>query len=186
MSTEPDAATTAVSSAESSAVVARLSEPDTERALLRLLDKLDKVEAMVDALGTLGQRMPVLAEGLGESAAWAYDQARAEGVEPIETGKRAAGIALQAAKPEMLDMVEKLMAKSGKLTKLLDLLDDIPEDDLAAVTTALVETRKEPTRMVTPLMALFKMGDPDLQRAIGFTMELGKRLGRILRDNEPT
>lgn len=162
----------------------RLADPATEQQLHRLLDRLDKVEAMVDTLGTFGQRLPVIAEALGESAAWAYDHARDRGVEPIEAGQRAAELALTAAHPETMDLVQRLVDKRETLGRVLDALDAVSDDDITAVSTALVETRKQPTMRVTPLMALFKMGDPDLQRALWFTIELGKKLGAILRDNE--
>ena len=176
---------TAPSSPVPASVAARLAEPGVEQALHRLIDRLDKVEAMVDALGTFGQRIPVIAEAMGDTAAWAYDQAKDQGIEPIEAGQRAASLALTAAKPEVMDLAERLVAKRDTLGRVLDALDAFDDEDISAVTTALVETRKQHIMPVTPLMALFKMSDPDLQRAIGFTIELGKKLGRILRDNDP-
>lgn len=49
-----------------------------------------------------------------------------------------------------------------------------------AATTALVETRKLPSEPVGLFGALKKMGDPDVQRAVGFSLALAKRFGQLL------
>ena len=159
---------------------ARLADAETQRALGRLLDRLDKAEAMIDALGTLGQRLPILADAAGTSAAWAYDQAVAHGVDPIPTGQRTAKLALAAASPELLDLAERLVAKSATLSAVLDALDEIDDADLSATANALVQTRASPIPQVGPISAFFRLGDPDVKRAIGFSLELAKRVGAIL------
>lgn len=202
-----------------SAVAARASEAEVEAALLRLLDRLDKVEAMVEALGTFGQRLPTLADAVGSTAAWAWQKAEERGIDPIQTGQRTAELALTAADPEMIALLERLVANRVALAVAVDALEAIDEDDLRTVTTqgaaltgslaallrtpelaklldasadpkalgtaqaattALVETRSHPIEPVGAFGAFLKLGDPDVKRAVGFSLALAKRFGQLL------
>jgi len=153
--------------------------------------RLDRLEAMIDTLGTLGQRMPVIADGAAATATWAWGQAEARGIDPIATGQRAAELALVAADPEMLALLERLAAKRGALSAAVDALDAIDEEDLTTVaahgaqmtgTLAALLRAPEGTEIepVGPFRALRKLGDIDVKRALGFGLALAKRVGQLL------
>ena len=160
--------------------VAQLGDPEVQAGLGRILERLDKVEAMIEAMGTFGQRLPALGEALGRVASQGYEQAKARGIDPVATGQRALELGLTAAQPQTLDLLEKLLAKQGTLLALLEAADGLDDDQLATVGTALVETWRSPIPMAGPLRALFAMGDPDIMRTIGFSLEFAKKLGSKL------
>jgi uncharacterized protein YjgD (DUF1641 family) len=193
---------------------------DTIGAFARLADRLERIEAMIEAFGTLAERLPVIADAAGTTATWAWQQAEQRGIDPIETGRRAAELGATLARPEGLALAERLLAKRALLEQTLDAIDAVPEEDLLAVaqhgaaltgrlaallrtpeltrlieaggdpsalataeaaTTALVETRKATIEPVGPFGALRKLGDPDVQRAVGFSLALAKRFGQVLK-----
>ncbi|MEO0603651.1 MAG: DUF1641 domain-containing protein [Myxococcota bacterium] len=164
------------------AMVPQLHDPEVQAGLGRILDRLDKVEAMVEALGTFGQRIPAIGDAIGTVARMGYTQAKERGIDPIATGQRALDVGLSAASPETFDLLEKLLSKQGTLSSLLDAVDGLEDDEIASVGTALVETYRAPIQMAGPLKALFALGDPDVMRTVGFTLEFARRLGSKLGD----
>lgn len=185
----------------------------------RLADRIDRIEAMVDAFGTFAERLPVITDAAATGASWAWSQAEQRGIDPIATGQKAAELGLVMALPENLALAERLVASRSMLKLALDALDTVDPADLEVVakqgaslthtlaavlrapelarlltagadpgalgtaeaaTTALVETRKGPVEPVGMFGALRKMGDPDVQRAVGFTLALAKRFGQLL------
>lgn len=187
----------------------RTTDPRVHDAMDRILGRIDKLEAMIDTLGTFGQRLPVIADAAGTTASWAWDQAVAQGIDPIAAGQRTAALALAAGQPdnlalaerllarggtlsatldaldevddaELIGLLQRLLARRGTLTALLDALDQLDDADVQAAANALVATRREPSPQVGPIAAFFRLGDPDVKRAIGFSLELAKRLGAIL------
>ncbi|MEN0067895.1 MAG: hypothetical protein AAGA48_37545 [Myxococcota bacterium] len=161
--------------------VAQLHDPDVQAGLGRILERIDRVEAMVEALGTFAERLPVIGDAMGHMARLGYEQAQAKGIDPIATGQRALDLGLSAASPQTFDLLEKLLQKQGTLMALLDAVEDLEDDNLAAVGTALVETYRSPIPMAGPLRAFFALGDPDIMRTVGFTLEFAKKLGSKLR-----
>lgn len=201
------------------AAPAQLADPAVQEGLGELLERLDKATAMVDALGTLAERLPTVGDAVATSASWVWEQAEDAGIDPLATGKRAAALSLELAKPENIDLAERLLARKGDLLLLLDAAETIEHDDLLvlttqgagltkkmaamlklpelarlldagadaaalstaeAATTALVQTRAEAIEPVGLFGVLGKMGDPDVQRAVGFTFALAKRFGQLL------
>lgn len=187
--------------------------------LAGLADRIDKIEAAVDAFGTLAQRLPVIADAAGDGATWAWQQAEASGVDPIRAGQQTAALAIELAREENLALVSRLLARRGSLEVALDALERVDEADLRTIatrgaalsrtlarllgsetlerlltvsadpealstaeraTTALVEARREPAESVGPFGALRKLGDPDVKRAVGFSLALAKRFGQLL------
>lgn len=73
------------------------------------------------------------------------------------------------------------MMRSPELARVLELgADPAALGTARQATTALVEARKAPIEPVGPFGALFKLGDVDVKRAIGFTLALAKRFGQLL------
>jgi len=196
-----------------------LSDAKVQQDLGELMQRLDKATAMVDALGTLSQKLPIFSDAAATTAGWAWSQAEAAGVDPIATGRRAAELSLVLAQEENLALVERLIARRGDLELLLDAAESVDADDLQTVatqgaaltkklavllktpelakvldatadptalstveaaTTALVASRSEKIEPVGLFGVLGKMGDPDVQRAVGFTFALAKRFGQVL------
>jgi len=196
-----------------------LADPQVQHDLGQLLTRLDKATAMIDALGTMAEKLPILSDAAATGAGWAWSQAEAQGIDPIATGRRAAELSLQLAHDDNIDLVERLLTRRGDVEMLLDAADTIDPDDLRTVatqgaaltkklatllkapelarvldatadptalstveaaTTALVASRSEKIESVGLFGVLGKMGDPDVQRAVGFTFALAKRFGQLL------
>jgi hypothetical protein len=74
-----------------------------------------------------------------------------------------------------------VLLKSPQLGRLLEATSNPATLSTAeAATTALVDVRAQPTEAVGLFAALRRMGDPDVQRAVGFTLGLAKRFGQLL------
>jgi len=209
----------ALASAAPAPALPALADPDVQEGLDQLLQRLDKATAMVDALGTFGQRLPIIADAAATGATWAWQQAEDAGIDPLQTGKKAAALSLELAHDDNLALVERLLAHKGDLLLLLDAAEAIDADDLKVVTTqgaaltkklaavlkapefaklldagadpsalstaeaattALVQTRGQAIESVGLFGVLGKMGDADVQRAVGFTFALAKRFGQLL------
>jgi uncharacterized protein YjgD (DUF1641 family) len=195
------------------------ADPDAAAAVDRLAARLDRIERLVEALGTLAERLPVLTDAAGTTATWAFRAAESRGIDPIAAGQDAADLGLELARPENLALVRRLLANKAALTAALDAVEAVDPADLTAVarsgaaltstlaatlrapelrglieassdptalatarsaTTALVEARKAPVESVGLFGAIRKMGDPDVQRAVGFGLALAKRFGQAL------
>lgn len=124
----------AISPAAGDTLGARVGDPAVRDGLARLLDRVENVEAMVDTLGTFASRVPVVADAAGTTAAWAWSEAEARGVDPIASGQRAAGLLVEASREENLALVERLLAKRATLESALDALDAVDPKDLDTVT----------------------------------------------------
>lgn len=99
--------------------------------------------------------------------------------------------AVEAIDPEDLRAVTKngaaltrtlaMVLRSPELAKLLEAgANPAALSTAEAATTALVEVRAQPPEQVGLFAAVRKMGDPDVQRAVGFTLGLAKRFGQLL------
>lgn len=137
--------------------------------LERLAGRVDRIEAAVDLVGHVAERMPVFTEAAGDLATWAYEQAVEAGVDPIQAGIDGARIALSAARPEKLALLErllgddtlallgKLLDRSDRLETLLSALDAVPADDLRVLA-------EQGAAMTSKLAALLQA--PELARLL--------------------
>jgi hypothetical protein len=74
-----------------------------------------------------------------------------------------------------------VLLRSPQLSRLLEATSNPATLSTAeAATTALVDVRAQPPEPVGLFAALRRMGDPDVQRAVGFTLGLAKRFGQLL------
>lgn len=90
----------------------------------------------------------------------------------------------------LVDVAQRTAGLSGRLAKLLAspaltrLLDAAAGDPVLGTaehaTTALVEARAKKPEAVGLFGVLGKLGDPDTQRAVGFTFAVLKRFGQLL------
>lgn len=198
------------------ALAPRGADPQAPHALA---DRLARLEAAIDAFGTLAQRLPTVADAAASGASWAWQQAEQRGVDPIAAASGAGELALELARAENLALAKRLLAQRRSLELALAAADSIDPADLEAITgragplthalanlvrapafgklvelgadpaalgtaqqatTALVEAKKAPIEPTGPFAALRKLGDPDVKRAIGFTLALAKRFGQLL------
>jgi uncharacterized protein YjgD (DUF1641 family) len=112
-----------------------MSDPDIAALLTQILERMDRLEARIDAIqGTtesvaqLGTRGPAFVEMVAESATYAYNQARDAGVDPIRTGEQGAALALKACAPEALRAVERILDRQALLHRTLDVVDALDAD----------------------------------------------------------
>lgn len=205
-----------------------MSEATTEELLNRVLERLDRMEARLDGLQgtlqlleTLSAKAPTLIEAAATTATWGWEQAEANGIDPIASGMAAAEIAIEAGKPASIATVKRLLAQQETLNKTLDTVDKLqkdgtldvlvehgatlaprlaqlvrspaytrlvdqaltesaPMDVVGAATTALVETRQAGFAPLGLFGQLGMLMDADVQKAIGFTLAVAKRLGQKL------
>ncbi len=136
------------------AVIGRLVERDNVQLLARLLDRADDLTLVLDLLARMDGALT--ASGLDRR------------VVAEKTVDMMALLAKVATSPEA-----EAFLKGGALEK-----ESI--DTLRKTTEALVATRQHPIAPVGLFGALGKMGDPDVQKAVGFTLALAKELGRRL------
>lgn len=218
------------------------------QALTALNERLDRLESRLDAAG-LGEgraealawalgglenvkaKAPVVTDAAATMANAALHGAADMGIDPVETGIWALGMAQKAASPEARAIAEKALdpanlalvervlehadllefaltmgaamsdalegrdiaaiaAKTGRLVAVLEspemdaLLDAVDGGVLKVAnegTTALVATRAEGFEPVGAIGAFFKLGDPDVKRAVGFGLAFAKRFGSRLQ-----
>lgn len=112
-----------------------MSEATTEELLTRVLERLDRLEARLDALrpatdllNTAAAKAPVMIDAAGSTASWAWRQAEAQGIDPIASGQAAAEVAIEAGRPESIATLKRLLAKQATLNKALDVADKLEAD----------------------------------------------------------
>lgn len=86
-----------------------------------------------------------------------------------QLGKVGPALAAHAASPEFEDLLDAFFRKEAPL-KLA-----------SAAGTAMVEAQAEPIQPAGAFGAFFRMGDPDIQRALGLILAIAKRFGQKLR-----
>ncbi|MEZ4318955.1 MAG: DUF1641 domain-containing protein [Myxococcota bacterium] len=186
-----------------------MSEPNTAELLTQVLERLDRLEKRIDAiqgttdaLAAVGDKIPVFVEMVGATASFAHHQAEAHGIDLVETGVSATDVALEASRPASIATVKRLLAKQALLHKTLDAVERLEADGTLDVlvdrgtsvapqlaktlgvaetaTTALVETQASGWPTLGLFGQLKAMMDPDVQKAIGFSLAIAKRFGQRL------
>ncbi len=85
---------------------------------------------------------------------------------------------LQKSAP-LLPKLARLLSRP-ELVALLDAVDGATLGVAAQATSALVESRAAPVAPVGPFGALMAMGQPDVQRAVGFALAVARKFGQRL------
>lgn len=178
--------------------------------LERLEQKLDALTEGLAALTSLSARAGLLAEAAGDTAAFAWREAEKAGVDPIERGQAGLELALRLSEPGTMALVGKLVDRTDALEAAVGALDGVSGADLARAmkattallanpdfqrlldaapaalavagpaTTALTETKRSGWEPKGPIGALMAISDPEVQRAVGFSLAVAKRLGKAL------
>lgn len=151
-------------------LVTTLGKPAHIEAAGRLAEKAmgqtELVEKALDAAPRLGKaldRLDLLEKVLDASG----------DVDPaaLETVVRQGG--------KMLGRIAKILS-SPEFQRLVDTADASTFDVATQATGALVATRANPPQPVGPFGALKAMNDPDVRKAVGFTLAVAKRFGQTL------
>lgn len=158
----------------------RLSDPQINKAINGLIDTLEQ------APGLISMFMDI-----------ADESARSANVGPVKLQDRIDGVAKLLEKvshPSTLGNLEKLLEISeqapGLMAMAVDTLDDVMQNSnsldpvnlafLKHVTEALTESIGEPPTKIGVFGMLRAINDPDRQKALGFLMNILKKLGNKL------
>lgn len=179
-------------------VQARLSEERTLMAIDRLLTRLDTIEEAVKGLEQTMQQGPGMVAMVADMADEAYSKADAAGVSIEARLKNALVIAEKLTSPEMVTKLDDLVAFTNQLPGLVAMTVDTVDEGMRKAR----ENGLEPETMVAwasqfgiamreaqnepaPKLGLFGMmralNDPDRQRALGFSLNFLKSLGRQMK-----
>lgn len=115
----------------------RLAEPAVAERLGGLLDRLDKIEALVDAFGTFATRLPQLGDMLGDTTAFVQREARARDLDPLERGPEWLALGQKALSRDQVARLDRLLDLAPRLDKLLDIAATVDPADLATLSAEL-------------------------------------------------
>ncbi len=146
-----------------------------ERRLARLEDFADRADAVV------AQAPPVIATVV-DTADGLVRRLSEAGVDVDDRMRIVLRVAERLTAPEALEAVVALLDRVDVLKTLLDagILDQGPVTIVASAGRALADAASEPPTSVGAWGAFRALGDPDVQRAVGFALRVAKILGRDL------
>jgi hypothetical protein len=164
-------------------VVERLQDQATAAALHRLLDHLDVLTRALELLAPLvaqAKELPGLVAMTMDSADELARQAHDSGIDIAAGVSRGASAALRFGAVMDAEKVRSLEAllRSG-------VLDPHALAAVGALARALQATAASQPSPVGPLGLLRAASDPDVQRALGFLVEFGRRFGKGLAQATP-
>ncbi len=133
-----------------------MGEQSTEALLREVLERLDRLEARMEAIQHTAdglrpavEKLPVVVDAAGTMAQTAYDEAVARGVDPIAASLTMAELAAEAARPEALATLQRLLARQALLHKTLDVVDRLEAE---GALDALMEKGAKVAPKLTKLM----------------------------------
>jgi uncharacterized protein YjgD (DUF1641 family) len=85
-------------------------------AFARLADRIDRIEAMVDALGTFAERLPTLTDAAGAGVAFAMREADARGIDPVTSGLKATELGVELLRPQNLELAGRMLSPENVAT----------------------------------------------------------------------
>ena len=164
----------------------RLQDPDTRAALVHLLDRLDTIERVVDALDRLEQQMPgavrVGADVLDEELTRAADR----GIVFDERAGEALRLAEKLTEPDTVDVLTRLIDRLDRLEALASMADQLPDAAMVAADSlddALTRAAERGVvvdeRAREGLMLLEKMTEPETAAALGAVLDRAEHLERL-------
>ena len=164
----------------------RLQDPDTRAALVHLLDRLDTIERVVDALDRIEQQMPGAvrtgADMLDEELTRAADR----GVVFDERAGEALRLAEKLTEPDTVDVLTRLIDRLDRLEALASMADQLPDAAMVAADSlddALTRAAERGVvvdeRAREGLMLLEKMTEPETAAALGAVLDRSEHLERL-------
>lgn len=176
----------------------KLRDERTLAAFEHLLDRIDALETTVNRLVMVMEQAPVHMAMLADIADEAYRKADQQGIRLEERLQTALAIANQLTAPEMAARVDSALKLVDQLPGIaamtVDTLDNAMQDAIAegldpqaightlvTASHALSETAasKAPARSGL-LSMLWSMRDPDILKALGFSLSFLKNWGKRL------
>ena len=164
----------------------RLRDPETARALNRLLDRLDTVERAIDTIERLETQLP---GGLATAADVADDEltrAADRGVVLDERAGEALTLAEKLTEPETVEVLTRLIDRLDQLEELAALADQLPGLTAAAVDTMDDALTRAADRGVVVderaregLQLLETLTEPETAEALGRLLDQSDRLAQL-------
>jgi AcrR family transcriptional regulator len=154
----------------------RLEDPRTATALHTLLDNAELIAVLIGGLDSLARKGEVIGDTLAEVLLEVRAATRASGLDPATTSR------------QLATLIPTLADASPAIQRILDSPIVVPEpiDVLSETAVALVRGLKAAqannTRVgITGLARATR--DPDVQRGLGFLIEVAREFGRVLDDD---
>lgn len=165
--------------AEVERLVERLAEPRTSAALHTLLDNIELLAVMVNGLDGLARKGEVIGDTLGE----VLHEVRAAG--------RATGLDVRTTSQQLATLIPTLAEASPAINRILEspIVEPEPIAVLSEAAEALVKGLQAAQQNQTKvgLRGLLKATkDEDVQRGLGFLIEVAKVFGRDLKNQAPS
>lgn len=165
--------------AEVERLVERLAEPRTSAALHTLLDNIELLAVMVNGLDGLARKGEVIGDTLGE----VLHEVRAAG--------RATGLDVRTTSQQLATLIPTLAEASPAINRILEspIVEPEPIAVLSEAAEALVKGLQAAQQNQTKvgLRGLLKATkDEDVQRGLGFLIEVAKVFGRDLKTQAPS
>lgn len=104
----------------------RLGDPALVHNLIRLIDRADQLESLLDQAAVVQQSVPNLLATLIDVADSVAHNASTDGIDLEQRGHGLLQLFLKLTEPETLDAVEQLFADLPKLAAASKLLSDVP------------------------------------------------------------
>lgn len=179
-------------------VQARLSEERTLLAIDRLLARLDTVEEAVKGLEQTMQQGPGMVAMVADMADEAYRSADANGVSIDDRLKNALTLAEQLTHPDMVQKLNDLVSLTNQLPGIVAMAVDTVDEGMRTARDnglepetlvdwagqfgrAMREAKNEPVSKVGLLGMIRALNDPDRQKALGFSLNFLKHLGKQMK-----
>lgn len=164
--------------AEVERLVERLAEPRTAAALHTLLDNLELLAVMANGLDGLARKGEVIGDTLGE----VLHEVRAAG--------RATGLDVRTTSQQLATLIPTLAEASPAINRILEspIVEPEPIAVLSEAAEALVKGLQAAQQNQTKvgLRGLLRATkDEDVQRGLGFLIEVAKVFGRDLKNQTP-
>ncbi len=163
--------------AEIDRLVDRLSQPQTAAALHALLDNAELLAVIVGGLDGLARKGEVIGDTL------------AEVLEEIRAAGRATGLDVRTTSQQLATLIPALADAAPTINRIVasPIVDPVPVAVLseAAVALAAGVQAAQAKRARVGLWGLFRATrDEDVQRGLGFLVEVARAFGRDLRTKD--
>ncbi len=160
---------------ETERLLDRLEDPRTAAALHTLLDNAELIAVLIGGLDGLARKGEVIGDTLAEVLDESRAAVRATGLDPMETSRQLATLipTLAAASPAINRVLDSPIVQPGPI-------DVLSEAAVALVAGLRAAQAKESELGVGGL--LWATRDEDVQRGLGFIVEVARAFGRDLRE----
>jgi uncharacterized protein YjgD (DUF1641 family) len=172
----------------------RLRDPETARALNRLLDRLDTIEQAIDTLERLETQLPGAFATTADVIDAELTRAADRGVVLDERAGKALTLAEKLTEPETVEVLTALLDRLDQLEELAALADQLPGMTATAVDTMDDAMTRAADRGVVfderareGLQLLEKLTEPQTAQALGAALDRADQIEQLveLADSAP-